>query len=231
MPHLVEIVSTYEATSHEWKGQGAMELTTRATQRRSGIVATLVTMILCRVFACNAQDRFSPKELTFQDGFGNRKADRRMYVLTGCCWIRGIRFGDPDQFVTKWIAQHPLATITPVSKMPIKADELVYIWIEDQVSSLNVDLVRAGIYPGAAMADMLDNDKGLSELLKNPKLADARAIVEKERAGNPQNRPKRLESEDEYNRHMDQIKTAETEASKQKMGIWSDSMKEERNST
>jgi hypothetical protein len=88
--------------------------------------------------------------------------------------------------------------------------------------------VRAGIHPGAAMADMLDNDKGLTELLKNPKLADAQAIVEKERVENPQNRPKRLESKDEYDRHMDQIKTAETEARKQKMGIWSDSMKEER---
>jgi len=50
------------------------------------------------------------------------------------------------------------------------------------------------------MADMVDNDKGLTELLKNPKLADARAIVEKERAENPQIRPERLESEDEYNR-------------------------------
>ena len=82
--------------------------------------------------------------------------------------------------------------------------------------------------PRRGDADMLDNDKGLTELLKNPKLADARAIVEQERAENPQNMPKRLESEDEYNRYMDQIKTAETEARKQKMGIWSDSMKEER---
>jgi hypothetical protein len=205
-----------------------MELTTRATQSRSGVVATLVTMMfLCSIFACNAQDSFPPKELTFHEGFGSRKADRRMYVLTGCCWIRGIRFGDPDQFVTMWIAQHPLATITPVSKMPIKSDEWVYVWIADRDSSLNVDLVRAGIYPGAAMGDMHDNDKGLTELLKNPKLADARAIVEKERSENPQNRPKRLESEDEYNRQMDQIKTAETEARKEKMGIWSDSMKEE----
>jgi hypothetical protein len=74
---------------------------------------------------------------------------------------------------------------------------------------------------------MVDNDKGLTELLKNPKLADARALVEKERAENPQNRPERLEPEDEYNRHMDKIKTAEAEASKEKLGIWSDSMKDE----
>ena len=208
-----------------------MELTTRATERRNGILETLVaTIVLCTAFVCNARDMLSPKELTFKEGFGSRKGDHRTYVLTGCCWIRGIRFGDPDLFVTEWIAQHPLATITPVSKMPIKSDKLVYLWIADRDSSLNEDMVRAGIYPGAAMADMLDNDKGLTELLKNPKLADARAIVEKERAQSPQTRPERLESEDEYNRHMDKIKTAETEARKQKTGVWSDSMKEERES-
>jgi hypothetical protein len=187
-------------------------------------------MVICTAFASNAQDMLSPKELTFKDGFGSRKGDHQTYVLTGCCWIRGIRFGDPDRFVTEWIAQHPLATITPVSKMPIKSDKLVYVWIADRDSSLNVDIVRAGIYPGAAMADMLDNDKGLTELLKNPKLADARAIVEMERAQNPKARPERLESEDEYNHQMDQIKTAETEARRQKTGVWSDSMKEERES-
>jgi hypothetical protein len=125
-----------------------MELTTQAIQRRTGILATLVaTMVLCNSSMCNAQGTLSPRELAFQDGFGSLKGDHRTYVLTGCCWIRGIRFGDPDLFVTEWISQHPLATITPVSKMPIKSDELVYVWIEDRDSSLNVELVRAGIYP------------------------------------------------------------------------------------
>jgi hypothetical protein len=202
-------------------------LTTRTARTR--IVATLLTVsMFCGTFACGAQEMFSPKDLTFRDGFGSRKGDLRIYVLTGGGWIRGIRFGDPDQFVKAWIAQHPLAIITPVPKMPIKADEFVYIWIEDQVSSLNVDLVRAGIFPGGAMADMVDTDKGLTELLKDPKLADAKALIEKERAENPQNRPVRMEPEDEYNRHMDKIKTAEADASKEKLGIWSDSMKDER---
>ena len=117
---------------------------TREIRGQSPIVTRLATMmLLCTAFACIAQDMLSPKELTFKDGFGSRKGDHPMYVLTGCCWIRGIRFGDADQFATKWIAQHPNATVTPVSKMPIKADELVYIWIEDRAISLNVDLVRA----------------------------------------------------------------------------------------
>ena len=205
-----------------------MELTTRT---RSW-TATALVMILFSYssFVCHAQDTFSPKELTFHDGFGSRKGDRRMYVLTGCCWIRGIQSGDPDQFASAWLAQHPLATMRLVSRMPIKEDELVFIWIEDPVSSLNVDMVRAGIYPAAAMVDMVDNDKSLTETLKSPKLVDARVIVEKERAQNPQSRPIRVESVDEYNRHVDASKAAEIEARKQKIGIWSDAMKEERES-
>src|ERR1700675_795337 len=106
-----------------------MELATRTL---SLIVARLATIIfLSSVLACNAQDILSSKGLAFQDGFGSRKGDRRMYVLTGCCWIRGIRFSDPDQFVTKWLAQHPLATMTPVSKRLMDAEEWVYVWIED----------------------------------------------------------------------------------------------------
>jgi hypothetical protein len=181
-----------------------------------------------RPCACDGQSILTPRELAFKDGFGSRKGDHRTYVLTGCCWIPGIQFGDPDLFVTDWIAQHPSATLTPVSKMTIMSDELVYVWIAERDSSLNVDLVRAGIYPGAAMADMLDNDKGLTELLKNPKLAGAQANVEKERVLNPLARPQRLVSDDEYSRHLDQIKTAEAEARKQKTGVWSDTMKDER---
>jgi len=118
--------------------------------------------------------------------------------------------------------------MTPVSKRLMDADEWVYVWIEDRASSLNVDLVRAGIFPGGAMADMVDNDKFLTEVLKNPKLAGARALAEKALAENPRIRPERLESEDEYNQHMDKIKTAEIEARKQTRGMWSDPMKEER---
>jgi hypothetical protein len=207
-----------------------MEPTTRKRLWVMGWLLAIPILILFSISASNAQDVFSPTELTFHDGFGSRKGDRQVYVLTGCCWIRGIRFGDPDQFVTTWLARHPLATITRVSKTLIKADELVYVWIEDDASSLNVDLVRAGVYPGASMADMVDNYRGLTELLKNPKLADARALVEKERVEKPENTPVRLEADDVYNRHMREIEAADAEARKQKLGMWSESMKEERES-
>jgi hypothetical protein len=190
----------------------------------------LVIVTLCTSFACNAQDNFSPTELTFKDGFGSRKGDRRIYVLTGCCWIRGIRSGDPDQFATKWIAQHPHATVTRVSKMLLRADELVFIWVKDEDMSLNMDLIRAGMFPGGVMADMVDNYNGLTQLFKKPELAFAREQFEKGRAEAPQEHPQRLISENEYQQFARRIGEAEIQARAEKLGVWSDAMKEERES-
>jgi hypothetical protein len=190
----------------------------------------LVIVTLSTSFACNALDNFSPTELTFKDGFGSRKGDRGIYVLTGCCWIRGIRSGDADQFATKWIGQHPHATVTRVSKMLLGAVELVFIWVKDEDMSLNVDFVRAGMFPSGAMADMVDNYNGLTELFKKPELAFAREQFEKGRAETPQEHPQRLISENEYQRFARRIGEAEIQARAEKLGIWSDAMKEERES-
>ncbi len=96
--------------------------------------------------------------------------------------------------------------------------------------SLNVDLVRAGVFPGAVMADMVDNFNGLNELLKNPQLAATKAQIEKERAEAPQDRTERLIAEDEYRLLMHRVEVAETQAQSKKLGIWSDALKEERES-
>ena len=166
---------------------------------------------------------------SFKDGFGSRKGDPRIYVLTGCCWIRGIRFGDPDRFVTNWIAHHPQATATPVSKMTLMSDELVFVLVKDGDASLNVDLIRAGIYPGGAMADMVDNDDHLTDVMKKPELAFATKEFEKGRAETPQeHRPKRFISNDHYQRFSQQVIEAEKEARAEKRGVWSDAMREER---
>jgi hypothetical protein len=194
------------------------------------IPTILVIVTLCASFACHAQDDFSPTELTFKDGFGNRQGDRRIYVLTGCCWIRGIRSGDPDQFATKWIAQHPQATVTRVSKMLLGAVELVFIWVKDEDMSLNMDLVRVGMFPGGVMADMVDNYNGQTTLFEKPELAFAREQFEKGRAEAPQERPQRLISENEYQQFARGIEEAEIQARARKLGIWSDAMKEERES-
>jgi hypothetical protein len=183
---------------------------------------------------CKAQDLNFAKDLTFQEIFASRLNDAREYILLGGGWLRTTQFGKPAQFVSRWLQEHPAATITPISLMFMtntrtkKTTEYVYIWVEDGEASLNVDLVRAGIFPGAVMADMVDNLKGLNELLKDPRLAATKAQIEKERSEALQDITERLVSEVDYERQMRRIELAETQAREEKLGIWSDAMKEER---
>jgi NACalpha-BTF3-like transcription factor len=118
-----------------------------------------------------------------------------------------------------WVKRHHLTICAP----PLA-------FVEDGTASLNVDLVRAGVFPGAVMADMVDNFNGLNELLKDPKLAATKAEIEKERAEAPQDRAERLIADDDYELLMDRVEVAENQAHSEKLGIWSDAMKEERES-
>lgn len=112
----------------------------------------------------------------------------------------------------------------------LKTTEIVYIWVEDREDSLNVDMVRAGMFPGGAMHDMVDNLNGLNRLLEDPKLAAVRARVDKERAAAPQDRTERLITEDDYRERIRRIDAAESQARAEKLGIWSDEMETERQS-
>jgi hypothetical protein len=192
---------------------------------------------------CHAQTKAETQSLgdardfTFHDIFALRPGDHRVYVLLGSGFIRAPQSGDPGAFISDWLAAHPAAKITPISRMfttntrSLVTSEIVYIWIEDHEQSLNVDMIRAGIYPGATMYDMVDNEKGLDRLLEeDPKLADARAQIEKERAAAPQDRTERLVADDDYGERIRRIDAAESQARAEKLGIWSDAMKDERES-
>jgi hypothetical protein len=200
------------------------------------IPALLVVATFWVPFGCNAQGEGAAKEFSFQEIFATRKDDGREYIVLGSGWLRTIQSGNPGQFISSWLAAHPAASIKPISRMGMTntkskhTDELVYIWVEDGEVSLNVDLVRAGIFPGAVMADMVDNYNGLTEQLKRPELAFAKAQIEKERAEAPQDRPQRLISDDQYQLFAHRIELAEDQARAEKLGIWSDAMKEERES-
>jgi hypothetical protein len=164
-----------------------------------------------------------------------KSADKRLYVLLGGGFLRALSSGNPKAFVSSWLTAHPHAVETDISRMVMTntithtGEEIVYIWIEDGVRSLNVDLVGAGIFAGATMYDMVDNEKGLDEMLKNdPSLADMRAQIEKERAAAPQDRTDRLMPDGDYKVRMLRIEDAERDARAKKLGIWSETMKEER---
>ena len=161
--------------------------------------------------------------------------DPRLYVLLGSGFLRPISFGDPRAFVSNWLRAHPGAVVTPISRMLMtstndhRQNEIVYIWIDDGASSLNVDLVRGGIFAGDTMFDMVDNERGLDRLLKSdPALADAQAEIARERAAAPGDRTDRLVPENDYKARLGRIRAADRYARARKLGIWSEAMREER---
>ena len=152
------------------------------------------------------------RDFSIQGIFWSKEPDdQNMYVLLGSGFIRVIRFGDPDVFILAWLAAHPAATVTPISRMfttntrSLETAEIVYIWVEDGDQSLNVDMVRAGLFPGAAMYDMVDNLNGLNRWLADPKHADERAEIDKERAAAPQDRTERLVAAGDYRARIGRI--------------------------
>jgi hypothetical protein len=175
------------------------------------------------------------KDLRFRGVLATRAGDNRAYSLLGSDIIRALSFGDPNKLISTWLIDHPNSTYAIISKTTFTntrnriRSEIVYIWVEDGEQSLNVDLIRQGIFAGRTMFDMVDNARGLDRLLQNdPTLANLKAQIEKERAAAPEDRAERLISEDDYKARMLRVEEAESKARSEKLGIWSDAMKDER---
>jgi hypothetical protein len=202
------------------------------------IRVALVIGTFCGMLSCNAQNVRLAKELTFNNEvFATRPNDALIYVVIGGGWLRGIRSEDPVRFISAWLAKHPTATVKPISRMVFprgkdKDEQFEYVWVEDGKASLNVDLVRAGIYPAPAMADMVDFRKQLDEILKQPTMLAEIAQLEKQHPEAPPAlslpKPERLISDKDYKQRMQRAEAAADKARKEKLGVWSDSMKEER---
>jgi hypothetical protein len=177
----------------------------------------------------------SVQALQLKNIIASRPGDQRAYVLLGSGFLRALSSGDPKVFITDWVAEHPKATFEVISAdyftniRTRMRSEIDYIWVKDGNHALNVELVRNGIFQGATMFDMVDNARGLNRLLQtDPRLADARANMARERAAAPEDRAERLVSESVYKARLLQVEDAERRARAEKLGIWSDSMKEER---
>jgi len=195
----------------------------------------LLALALGISLAACADESNSAGTLKFKLGMATRIGDKNnLYVLLGGGWFRGLRFGDTDEFVTAWMKKHPKATFRAISRMGSTntrskiTTDFVYIWVEEDTASLNIDLVRAGYFPAASMADMVENEQGLLATLNAPALAEAKTQVLKERADNPRDVPRRLVPDDDYARRMNLVARAEKAAREEKLGIWSDAMREER---
>jgi hypothetical protein len=168
------------------------------------ILVALVIGMVCGTLACNAQEVRLANELTFKNEvFATRPNDALTYVLIGGGWS--------TNFISAWLVKHPAATVKPISRMVMfgnrgKDERIEYIWMEDGEASLNVDLVRAGLYPAPAMADMVDFRKQLDEVLKEPSIAAQISQLDKQHPEAPQAsslpKPERLISDGDYKQRM-----------------------------
>jgi endonuclease YncB( thermonuclease family) len=181
-------------------------------------------------------DRLSREPFSVQDLYvggisAHRRGDPDVYCLLGgdgC--VLGVPillgFGKDVAFVSKWLAEHPRATVTPISVESKKiftarpAVHSTYVWIEDGQDSVNVALVRAGIFRAQSMIDMVDANRNFMKMFDDPRLAAGRADILKERA--EEQPPQRLISDSDYSNRMQRLAAAEEEAKQGKNGLWSD---------
>lgn len=180
---------------------------------------------------CSAQQSFHASDLQVDGIYGTRAGDPTLYCLLGgnACIVRmPPNPWNKDPFIGNWLIAHPQATALPISSRNWAfgkgqhMNRVVYLWILDGDDSLNVALVREGRYPAGNMQDQLEANRQQTDLLKDPKLADARALLEQERAKIPEEqRPHRLVTDIIYSQKMREISLAEAEAQRGKKGFWS----------
>jgi endonuclease YncB( thermonuclease family) len=183
-------------------------------------------------------DRLSRESFPVQDLYvrgtsAHRRGDPDIYCLLGgdACVSLGLPlllgFGKDVAFVSRWLAEHPHAIVTPMSvesrkvftaRPPVHS---TYVWVEDGQDSLNVGLVRAGIFRAQAMIDMVDARRNFMKMFDDPRLAAGRAEVVKEQA--EEQPPERLISDSDYSKRMQRLAAAEQQAEESKSGLWSDS--------
>ena len=138
----------------------------------------------------SAQQSIPASDLQIDGIYATRAGDPTLYCLLGgnACIVRmPPNPWNKDPFIGNWLIAHPQATAPPISSRNWAfgkgqhMNRVVYLWILDGDDSLNVALVREGRYPAGNMQDQLEANRQQTELLKDPKLADARALLEQER--------------------------------------------------
>jgi hypothetical protein len=82
-------------------------------------------------------------------------------------------------------------------------------------------LVRNGFYSAHSLTDMVEARQQFEDSMKAPSLADARALMAKERADEAA--PRRLITDQDYKSKMLQANAAEQDAARAQVGIWSPS--------
>jgi len=197
------------------------------------------SLLLIATSVAHAQDVSPAQELKFDAKlarFASKSKNPATYVLLGNGYLRTLSAGNENEFIKHWLEVHPHAMATPISsrngaRAGTPPKPLVYVWIEAGAESLNVALVEEGIFAGGVTLDTVESQHRLLEEMRDPRLAGAREQIEKEITAQPESdRAKRLISDADYAERRERIEASEAKARDGKRGIWSDAMKEERQS-
>jgi hypothetical protein len=177
-----------------------------------------------------AQDAFPLSELKFHKFFGERPGDKITYCLLGNGFFRTISSNEEDIVIPNWLSKHPNAKAVPVSiigegsKMPI-----AYIWAIDGTESLNLSLVKQGVFPGTVMLDAVHFDI-LSRGSRDRANIEAGAAYARKLSPNllkdKEKPPRRFIPNSEYEAFLKELKSAQDMAQANKSGVWSDKFKE-----
>jgi hypothetical protein len=168
-----------------------------------------------------AQQTLTIDQLDFKSIFATKTDEPgSMYSLLGSGEFRSLRTKDADSAVSSWLKAHSHARVVKVSEMsPMMRNgtgSYIYIWVIDGSESLNVYLVREGIFQAGVMYDAMDFFNGLKHEQGN-------APAEKAHI-------RRLVNDDVYREFVKKAIDAEKLAKADKKGIWSDEYKQERES-
>lgn len=183
----------------------------------------LIFLVLATLYACQqpqtASDTFDISEMKFRGHLASRKNMKdHTYSVIG----RGFNFPEAwegkDAFIQDWVKNHPNAKISIIATMvdTMNKAAMSYVWVTDGKESLNEQLVKKGFFR--------------RNLMFRPKTWEE--MNEAEKAGS-KNTPKLLTTifvdPKVYTGYLNELETAEMEAQKNKVGLWSKPWVEEDN--
>lgn len=175
------------------------------------------TVLLGLIIYCiPSYGQLTLKGFKFDSWFGyelNSKTET-VYCLLGTGFFRAPRAENTDSLITAWTNQHPDASVIPVYTSGqimtgSKKSKMIYAWVVDKSDTLNIILVRQGYIPGGT--------------LQRPETWDE-MDKEKRKLWHDNKNPKELVHVDTkvYKDFLDKVAKAETEARKNKLGIWAE---------
>jgi hypothetical protein len=188
--------------------------------KRRCLIAICLSLALTYCKSSGSTEKLPLKDFKFEGYFGYKNGDKNStYCLLGQGFFRTPRSANSDSLLNAWYKNHPDAKILVISTFatPDKNNpdlNLKYCWAIDGQDTLNNYLIRNGCYPGGTM--------------QRPQTWEEMPAVKKAQYENG-DKPSVTVAIDKktYDAFIEQIKSAETFARNNKLGIWATENSEE----